>query len=414
MKITRTKRLFLIVLFFLFSATCTGAFASDKASEIRLVDSWKAFFESYISSNSAAAGISEDTIENLKILVYELSLFSDSDFYFGETESTETESAISAAATSIKEAFFHAGNALGEVSSPEQFQQECSLLIFCMNNYLLSTVETNRTYIFQFVELLTIISLLSVTIILGGTVWVKNRRKMETLAEQYKQEHLVTATITKVQESERNRISHDLHDTVTQDIRTALMFVNKLDNSDSLTEEQKAIVSKIKQIDEQNMKNIRNIIRNLTPPEIETSNFTTLLAEFSSGIQETNNIPCKFYAEETNLTEQLTADQKLHIFRIVQECVNNSIKHSGASEISIIVREENDASDKLLVFLISDDGCGIEASKKKEKDDVVSVLQGGTHLGLSGMKSRATMLGAKLEIISDGEVGTLVKLSVPM
>ena len=438
MMTTKTKRLFIFVLFFLFSVSCREASAGEKGSEIRLVDSWKSFFLSYradLGNSLSVADVSAGTVNKLESLVYELSLVNDADFYMAESGAV-----VSGAALSIKNAYVHAKNALESVAVPEKFRQECFMLIYFMNDYLLCTVESNRTYLFQFVELLTIISLLSVTFVFGGIAWVKNRHKMETLAEQYRQEHLVTATITKVQESERNRISHDLHDTVTQDIRTALMFVHKLDNSDSLTEEQRAIVSKIKQLDEQNMRNIRNIIRNLTPPEIETSNFMTLLAEFSSGIEESNGIPCKFYAEESRLYEKLTADQKLHVFRIVQEGVNNAVKHSGASEISVIVREECGAADSgksssaddekqlsgsRLVFIVSDDGCGIAASKRNEavpadaaeknnKDDIVSVLRGGTHLGLSGMKSRATMLGATLEIKSDSEIGTLIKLTLPM
>ncbi|MCR4940910.1 MAG: hypothetical protein K5930_12520 [Treponemataceae bacterium] len=396
--------------------SCEGAFAAEKGSEARLLESWKAFFDSYRENSGP--------INELEALCRELSLADNPDFY-----SSESLDSVPDAAVSIHNARIHAEKALETVSSPELFEEECSLLAFHMNDYLLSTVESNRLYLFQFVELLTIISILSVVFVFGGIAWVKSKKKMEALAEKYRQEQLVTATIAKVQESERNRISHDLHDTVTQDIRTALMFVRQLDNSQSLTEDQKIIVSKIKHLDEQNMKNIRNIIRNLTPPEIENSNFTTLLADFSASVRETSGITCKFYAEESELYKKLSSDQKLHIFRIVQECVNNAIKHSGAGEISIIVREESNPDDggkslsadrnplsgRCLVFLVSDDGCGIATSKsQREAENVVEILERNTHLGINGMKSRASMIGAKLEIQSDGEVGTLVRLSVPL
>ena len=81
--------------------------------------------------------------------------------------------------------------------------------------------------VFQFIELLTIISVLSIVFIIFLLLFIKNNEKNKRLEEQNKEERLMFETITQVQESERNRISHDLHDTVTQDIRTALLFVHK-------------------------------------------------------------------------------------------------------------------------------------------------------------------------------------------
>lgn len=86
------------------------------------------------------------------------------------------------------------------------------------------------------------------------------------MEEENKKERLVTETITNVQENERSRISLDLHDTVTQDIRTVLLYTHKLKDSANFSDEEKALLEKIQKIEEENLKNIRNIIRNLTPP----------------------------------------------------------------------------------------------------------------------------------------------------
>ena len=273
--------------------------------------------------------------------------------------------------------------------------------------------------VFQFIELLTIISVLSIVFIIFLLLFIKNNEKNKRLEEQNKEDRLMFETITQVQESERNRISHDLHDTVTQDIRTALLFVHKIQNSQDfvlLTEEQKTLLDKIHQIEEQNLKNIRSIIRNLTPPEIESANIVQLISEFCVNVSKAGNIPCKNYAEKSELYDKLTEEQKLHVFRIVQESVNNAVKHSGASEISVIVREKCDGEKNRLVFLISDDGSGIGA----KTDDATgmrseqALVASGTHLGLRGMKSRAMLLGAELQIKSDAESGTQVKLTLPV
>ena len=281
----------------------------------------------------------------------------------------------------------------------------------------MNPTETNLA-VFQFVELLSIISFLCITFVLFLLSYIRNKEKNRTLEEQNKKERVVTETITQVQENERSRISRDLHDTVTQDIRTALIYTHKLKDSQNLSEEQKNLLDKIQQIEEQNLKNIRNIIRNLTPSEIESASITQLLQELCENINQTGTIQCKFYAQDSELFSKITTEQKLHIFRIVQESINNAIKHSGASEISVILRAETDADDKEangLLFMISDDGKGIpkvmptgdNTQKSQPAEDIISQ---STHLGIKGMKSRATLLGAKLEIKSDQETGTQVKL----
>lgn len=276
----------------------------------------------------------------------------------------------------------------------------------------MNPAETNLA-VFQFIELLSIISILCLAFIFFLLSYIKSREKNRNLEEQNRKERLVTETITQVQENERSRISRDLHDTVTQDIRTALLYAHKLGESKNLSEGEKNLLQKIQKIEEENLKNIRNIIRNLTPSEIESASITQLLSELCENTTERSGIACKFYAEETELLSKITTEQKLHIFRIVQESINNAIKHAKASEVSVIVRKENDSADAKsqgLLFMISDDGSGFSPIQEESKD----IISQSTRLGIKGMKSRAALLGAKLEIKSDEETGTQVKLFLPM
>ena len=276
----------------------------------------------------------------------------------------------------------------------------------------MNPAETNLA-VFQFIELLSIISILCLAFILFLLSYIKSREKNRNLEEQNRKERLVTETITQVQENERSRISRDLHDTVTQDIRTALLYAHKLGESKNLSEDEKSLLQKIQKIEEENLKNIRNIIRNLTPSEIESASITQLLSELCENTSERSGIACKFYAEETELLSKITTEQKLHIFRIVQESINNAIKHAKASEVSVIVRKENDSADAKtqgLLFMISDDGSGFSPIQEESQD----IISQSTRLGIKGMKSRAALLGAKLEIKSDEETGTQVKLFLPV
>ena len=280
----------------------------------------------------------------------------------------------------------------------------------------MNPAETNIA-VFQFVELLSIISFLCIAFVLFLLSYIRGREKNRTLEEQNKKERLVTETITQVQENERSRISRDLHDTVTQDIRTALIYMHQLMDSSELSDEQKALLDKIQNIEEQNLKNIRNIIRNLTPSQIESASITQLLTELCENINQADGLDCKLYAQDTPLFNKITTEQKLHIFRIIQESITNAVKHSGASEISVIAREEKDNNENAdgLLFMISDDGVGIsesqsDSSTNRSPAPTEDVISQSTHLGIKGMKSRATLLGARLDIKSDKETGTQVKL----
>ena len=273
--------------------------------------------------------------------------------------------------------------------------------------------------VLQFIELLTIISILCISFVIILLLYLKKNEKNRQLKKKNEEELERSNAIIQAQEEERKRISRDLHDTVMQDIRTALLLGHKISSRPEFadfSEQQKTLLNKIQSIEESNLKNIRTIIRNLTPPEIETWDFVQLISDFCSNRSDHEKIPCKFHAEKSPLFNKLTATQKLHIFRIIQESVSNSQKHSGAQKICVVLREENDErtecaakkqkNGKKLVFLVSDDGHGFCPEKIENTENA------GTHLGLSGIKSRAALLNAELKIKSNEETGTQIKLVV--
>lgn len=389
----KKRAVFLFILIFI---SAQMLFAAENA-EKNLLNSWEDFciYYSQIDFNKVS-----EASPKLEKLIFYLNEYTKSDAYIINPNGSKPESIIY-----IDKALEHAQKALlfSQKDLPSDFQKEISLLTVQMNGFMSSDIKSDRNFMILFVELLCLISFLSIAVVLGAATYIKNKQKIELLDQKSKAEKLVTKTITQVQESERSRISHDLHDTVLQDMRTALLFVHKLEESKALPAEQKDILQKLNNLEKENMKNIRNIIRNLTPPEIETADFPLLLNEYALNTEENSGIPCKFYAEESSLYKKLSPIQKLHIFRIVQESLTNAIKHSGASELSLIVREENGS----LIFLISDDGKGFS-----DKDNKAKPADDSTHLGLKGMKSRAEILKAELVINSNAESGTQVRLTV--
>lgn len=210
--------------------------------------------------------------------------------------------------------------------------------------------------------------------------------------------------IIQIQEEERQRLSRELHDTVTQDIRTALLFVRQIQKDNLDSDENKSLIDKIENLETQNLINIRNIIQNLTPTEFETTDLHKLLAEHCNKITLQNKIKCSFFASQDVYFINFSTIKKQNIFRIIQEAITNAIKHSEATEINVLVRRESENSPKILYF-ISDDGHGFSASDEQD------VANQSTHLGINGMKTRAQLIDAELIILSD-ECGTEIKLAV--
>ena len=355
---------------------------SSENKKARLLDAWQDFAKTQSPLQAELANLTSA-----------LEGFKDSDEYVLEIDGTKSPSAqcVDLALESARAALeaFQAGD-------QDLYKKQCAELAVRMNDFLICSLKSESDFVMPFVELLTIISFLAVFIVFGGVAYMKKKDENDRL-------ELESRTIAQVQENERERISRDLHDTVIQDTRTALLHVRELEGA-SDQNAARALAAKIAALEERNLKNMRSIIRNLTPPEIETADFAILLGEYARNVQEFNGIECKFHSEADAGLAALSAEQKLHIFRIIQESVNNAIKHAAASEISVFARQ-GDSSGQL-VFIVSDDGKGMDGGA----DEAAPT---GTHLGLRGMKSRAAMLGGELLIKSSSDCGTQVKLVVP-
>ena len=85
----------------------------------------------------------------------------------------------------------------------------------------------------------------------------------------------------------------------------------------------------------------------------------------------------------------------------------NAAKHANPTEIKVVVRE--DVEKKNINFFITDDGCGFISKTTKDIN-----IEKSTKLGLKGMESRAILLNGTLQIQSDEETGTHIKLVVPV
>ena len=277
-------------------------------------------------------------------------------------------------------------------------------------NYL-SQINSDFTYSSKILTIVLLISVaFCVAIIWVSLSHVKTTKEKNILKDKVLENEFITKTIVQVQEKERERISRDLHDTVLQDIRSEQFFLDKLKkiiSSKEKDEELENILEQIISSGKSSLKNTSMIVKNLVPPEVEMEDFMRSLNDLVHNFQNTREIQCSFYTNSNVLLKKLDIEQKTHIYRIVQEAMTNAAKHANPTEINVVVRE--DLENNLINFFITDDGCGFISKTTKDIN-----IENSTSLGLKGMESRAIILNGTLDIHSDEETGTHIKLVVPV
>jgi ligand-binding sensor domain-containing protein/two-component sensor histidine kinase len=208
-----------------------------------------------------------------------------------------------------------------------------------------------------------------------------NKLKAEALIQQK-----ISGMIINSQENERKRISKDLHDSVGQNL-LAIKNNIKTNNTENTLE-----------LVDTTINEIREISRNLHPYQIDKIGITkTILNTFMQ--LETHNI---FVSEDVeNFDKKISPENEVNLYRIVQEICNNIIKHSGANAANISTTIVSD----LLILQIKDNGKGFNLEQNKE-----NVLKS---FGLSSIQERIKIMHAALDITSEPNKGTYIKITSP-
>jgi len=189
------------------------------------------------------------------------------------------------------------------------------------------------------------------------------------------QKQLLQAAIDN-QEVERKRIAHDLHDEIGALLTTSRLYFNQL--SPGRAEQQLEMVShKINLLFDEMMTNIRRISHDLRPVVLENLG----LIEAIEGIRDKLTNTGLDFIFTHHFTFRMAREAELILYRIIQELVSNTVKHAGASHITLSINEYGDQ----LHFEYADDGIGFEPTEK-------------TGLGLKSIESRLSLIEASMQV----------------
>ncbi len=231
----------------------------------------------------------------------------------------------------------------------------------------------------------------------------EQRNVEKALRESENQLRYLSSQLLTAQETERRRISRELHDELGQalmSMKLRLSFIRKKLKDDPVTagEECRTISEYIDQI----IENVRRLYHDLTPSILEDAG---LSAAIRSLMANSNNT---YHANTTlgdvDIDHLFSESAQIIIYRILQEALTNIGRHAQAKNVSVMIKKHGDK----VSFSIEDDGIGFYALRAA----MVNPDERG--LGLAIMEERARMLGGSLEIWSEKGKGTRITFHAPL
>jgi len=210
------------------------------------------------------------------------------------------------------------------------------------------------------------------------------------------------AAITQGQEAERSRLARELHDDTAQSLialgQRLQMAQRALDRGD--VHRARDLLIELRELTQQGVEDVRRFSRDLRPTYLEELGFLPALDMLVRGLTDTT-LEAELQVEGT--PRRLAPDLELAAYRIAQEALNNTTRHSRAKHVTLRVRfSETDVS-----LVIQDDGSGFAVP------DQPGELAHAGHFGLLGMRERAILLGGQLRVSSEPGRGTRVEAHLP-
>lgn len=212
------------------------------------------------------------------------------------------------------------------------------------------------------------------------------------------------ARIVRAQESERKRISRELHNESLQDLLVIVNHMHAIETGayGEIPEKTRAQVERIENEVLKVIDSLRKMSHGLNVTVLDNAGLVPALKWLIEAMEQETGIKLKMNV--MGKEHKLKAEAEVMIFRITQEALRNIRQHSKANSAVILL----DFSGKDFKLIVEDNGCGFKVSEYEQVGGEES------ELGLDIMRQRAKMLGGKLDICSEPGKGTVITLEAPM
>lgn len=225
--------------------------------------------------------------------------------------------------------------------------------------------------------------------------------KVGEALETAKQHQMMGLRIIQAQEEERKRVSREIHDGPAQSMANVVLrteIVEKMLKNERMIEAQMEL-HELKDMVRFSLSDVRRIIFDLRPMALDDLGLIPTIQKYCQTFEERTNLHIEVvvFGKE----QYLESSVKAALFRVVQECLNNTFKHAHASKVQVKVEFQYEH----VSVVVKDDGVGFVVSEKSAD---------GESFGILGMKERTQLLEGKMEIHSQPKQGTRVQFQIPI
>jgi PAS domain S-box-containing protein len=235
---------------------------------------------------------------------------------------------------------------------------------------------------------------------LSETLEAKVHQRTQELQSHSQQLRVLSSRLLSIQDNERRHIARELHDSVGQTIVALAMSVESISQDDNATVHPESL-QRSRDLVQDLSKEIRTMSYLLHPPLLDETGLSGALHWYIQGMTERSGLQITLQVSE-NLG-RFRDEIELAMFRIIQECLTNIHRHSGAKTASVELVDEG--AD--LALKIQDDGKGIPAEKLE------AIRLQGSGVGMTGMRERVRHLGGGMHIDSN-DGGTMIAVRLPV
>ena len=233
---------------------------------------------------------------------------------------------------------------------------------------------------------------LLIIIVLFFAISQRNKRKAQQQITAQKEEGF--KAIIDAQEEERGKIARELHDGVVQQIGSVILKSRNLFSKKNLIEEKES--KELLESLENSNQDLRNISHQMMPRALKELGIIAALSDLLEGSLAYLNI--NYNIEHFNIEHRLPQKIEITIYRIAQELINNIIKHSKATEVSLQLFNTNNT----VILIVEDNGVGFSSKEKKKG------------IGLLNISSRLDIVNGNVNFEPSPKSGTLVTVKIPL
>jgi two-component system sensor histidine kinase DegS len=210
----------------------------------------------------------------------------------------------------------------------------------------------------------------------------------------------VAATVIEALDAERARIGREIHDGPAQALANAIFLVDDIERQVE-SEPREAIdgLRRLRSLLRREIANIREFISELRPPMVDAAGLDVALRDAVDSLRSGTSL--LITADLRAPGELLDDRQRTVVLRVAQEALQNVRKHAGASTVSVV----SDVADDGWTLEIRDDGRGFDLG--------TVAARGRRNFGMQVMHERAELIGARFDVRSRPDGGTVVRLAIP-